>query len=280
MRVPFVWLEWFGWEAKLPDVWKEHSRFPKVINLISGDMTVSVCARDVPPGPYRLVLSLPNLDDLRFISRENGVLSINGELEFDAVESMAYWPDGDFPIPEEAALQTRIGALWTAFRQRHTPGSMYDLLTNPASGSGFNSSLAEDFARGIRLLEDGHPEEAARAVKGRGPGFTPAGDDFLCGLLTGMAWLDRGGKKTLSKSMDLIIGESWSSNQLVNTFLHQARHLKLNSDWNAFLRDATKDVNSQMHWLDMILAHGSTSGSDEMFGFFTACRVYGDLKGW
>lgn len=279
MNPPVVYLGWFGERAILPEGWIEHSRFARVINVLAGEYVVSVCARGISPGPYRLVLSLDDLGEVRSITREEGVFYINGSLAVDTSESIPFPSHQEYPQPSDAALQAWLDAQWDAFQSLYKPGSMPDLLLGTTSDSGFDRALAGDFTCGIRLLEDGYPVEAARMIKGKGHGFTPAGDDFLCGLLTAMAWLERTGKKTLSKSMDAILNASWSSNPLLNTFYRQARHLELNMDWVDFLKGASLGGESGSGLMEAILAHGSTSGSDELLGFFTACRVFGDHKG-
>ncbi len=252
-----------------------HSRFPSVINFVDKEMVLSLCSRSVCGGPRRVVIDLDDLSEVRSFTHGSCSEFLNDSAVLDSYEIIADFHPRELSLPDHPIWQACLDTLWTAFKQKSSPEGIFHLLSTNISSYSFSYHLAKQITHGLLLLEDGRLDEAAHAIKGRGAGFTPAGDDFLCGMLIGMAWLDQCGKKTLSKSMDIILCESWSSNPLVNTFLHQARHLELNADWRDLLHSANAPDYDAVRYLEVIIAHGSTSGSDELFGFFTACRVFG-----
>ncbi len=252
-----------------------HSRFPSVINFLDKEMVLSLCTRSVCGGPRRVVIDLDDLSEVRSYTHGSCCEFLNDSVVLDSYEIIADCHPQELSLPEHPSWQAWLDMLWAAFKLKSSPEGIFHLLSGKTPPNSFSDHLAKQLTHGLLLLEDGRLDEAAHAIKGRGAGFTPAGDDFLCGLLLGMAWLDRCGKKTLSKSMDAIYDASRSSNPLVNTFLHQARHLELNADWVSLLNSSCHPATDPVNLLDAILAHGSTSGADELFGFFTACRLFG-----
>jgi hypothetical protein len=56
--------------------------------------------------------------------------------------------------------------------------------------TGFEKNLLDTFERGVALLRNGDIEHGIQALSGLGQGLTPAGDDFISGILLALCLVD------------------------------------------------------------------------------------------
>jgi len=179
-------------------------------------------------------------------------------------------------ISDSALLQQRLKSSYAEFRDKAIPESVLGLvLHNPMEDSRVNRLLASWYSRGIEHFKQGNYADAVQCFRHRGLGLTPAGDDFLIGMLLGMAWLMRVQKKELSRIMDLILHESDVIDPLIRTFILQAFRLELDADWAGLLNSFCDHGSSYKPWLHKILSHGASSGADQLSGFYLACDLFG-----
>ncbi len=71
--------------------------------------------------------------------------------------------------------------------------SMCFLFSFPAEGAFktvFERTMLESMKKGAVLFEAGDYARGARTLRGLGFGLTPSGDDFLCGVLTGLSFIE------------------------------------------------------------------------------------------
>ncbi|MDD2228629.1 MAG: DUF2877 domain-containing protein [Candidatus Cloacimonetes bacterium] len=255
---------------------KVYNRFLRVVNFYCGEGVVSLCANSICSGPYRINLSTHDVEEIVYVEVMDDTLILNGSIRLCLKPELRYTCT-EFSSPaDDITLAKHIKRSYDVFAAKAIPESVYGLLNlKQADAGGVNQSLASYFKRGIAFFKEGDYKEAVLCFKHRGFGLTPAGDDFLIGMLIGMAWLQVVQKKELSKIMDLIIHESEMKDLLIKTFALQALHLDLDSDWLYFLNSLCDSEGDDIPHLEAILSQGSSSGADELSGFYLGCELFG-----
>ena len=148
--------------------WKVMASFEKAAYLSHGSEIIVVTSRQVPPGPLHVTV-----DADRVFAKDGAVLTFEkGHLELGSqsvtLTSADLWT-GVLPDPDRLTAQrvTTINALAPVASQSALAAAPYSRLAN----------------EGMEWLQQGDFDGIARSIVGLGPGFTPAGDDALAGLL-------------------------------------------------------------------------------------------------
>ena len=131
--------------------------------------------------------------------------------------------------------------------------------------------------RGMDALEVGLKGEpgalhaGVSQLAGLGPGLTPAGDDFLCGLMLCL-WLRHPDPLVVCRSILQVAVPR--TTLLSGAMLQRAAAGECNADWHHLLHSVTSgDRKRSGVAAGRILAHGNTSGSDSVAGFFWMNRL-------
>lgn len=244
------------------------SAHPHAVNFQQGELIVSVCAGNSVPGPFRVVLGANNVHKISSLRIEAEKLIIDDAVELPFDPERIYQTPG-FPSAKEDIVRKRIAAAAEEFHSLCPDDCVAGLVMGKSKAqSDFNRALAAYFRQGQKLLRDKKWREGVNCFKGRGFGLTPSGDDFLVGLITGLAWgeriLDKDWSDLRFRLTKLVKGE----NPLQNLFLNQAADLALNQDWAEFLLALQRPGADHVPWQNRILSTGSTSGADSLSGFF------------
>jgi hypothetical protein len=175
---------------------------------------------------------------------------------------------------------TAMATLWRHVQERATPESLLTVWV-PAirllSGVGmaFQERAREAAERLLLALRQGRSASIAAyatALAGLGPGGTPAGDDFLFGLMAGLRAWPRyltPGSLSVDDACALICQAA-----VVRTHVFSIAHLRaaqtgqMSAGWHR-LADALaiNDQTAIQRAVDRLLAVGGTSGADGMAGF-------------
>jgi len=272
-------LLWIGNQVAYQSYSCLSSKHKQVVNFLAEGMVLSVCAKTHCPGPYRIILDVDEVDFIQSIKLTPEYLQINGDhcIEFTPQH---IWQCPDLKTLHISLLtKNTLNRCHFAFLSGAPSNCVSNLILGQASHSNsFEKVLAQEFRQGMKLLREESWEKGVQCFKGKGMGLTPAGDDFLTGLIIGMAWLEDTQKKELSKITEIIYGESFGSDALLNTFLWQARTLQLDADWAMFLSSlANADEIASLTEQRIIMSHGATSGADKLSGFYAAMAMYGNV---
>jgi len=185
------------------------------------------------------------------------------------------------PRPDWGGLRERwkaarrdLSSICALCRQWAPEGSLLDLLWPGEGGAGLQQQLVLNVVRTAwPALQEGWAGEATRlrdgAVRlaGLGGGLTPAGDDFLTGLML-WAWLAHPTPEAFCQTLvDASVG---STTVLSAALLRAAARGECSSAWHRFLdalvggREAEGEVGVALRG---VLACGATSGADALAGF-------------
>ncbi len=250
-----------------------YSAHHKVRNFLAGEMLLSVCSRDICAGVYRIVLDRDDVEGIESVEVAEGKLYVNGKAYCFGAGEVYHAPVLD-EIRDYPLLIHNLNGAEAMMMEQYTKGSIPSLLIEGALPNTVDGALLRYYREGLRLLFAGDYPAAVRCFRHRGIGLSPAGDDFLVGLVLGMMWVQQTQKKELSKIVDTIIHESDVNNPLIRTFMMQAKELDLDADWARFLSSLAQHGGSYLAEMQEIMKHGASSGADQLSGFFVACELF------
>jgi hypothetical protein len=129
----------------------------------------------------------------------------------------------------------------------------------------------------LQALQDGNRpgiRENAALLAGLGPGLTPAGDDYLVGLMAGLrVWpssLNNGGLSPDDACQIILEATEDRTTLLSGAFLHSAKEGLFGENWHRLLAELARGeaigIQQAAKW---ILASGATSGADALAGFLS-----------
>lgn len=260
------------------------SAHPQACNLVSdyGDL-VALVTSAVGNGPFHVVLAEPALtldrlrpgDPARYHQGQLQVADVSIDLQHAPFwEPKVAWPDAPMMGTVMADLaeyvSTRARSPWFATWKTNSagpafPGRWPEVLAERASQAAGNlvAGLAAGDVEWITWEVGG--------LTGLGPGLTPAGDDFLVGLMAGLwAWpiiLPSGW--TADRACQLIVQVAAHRTTLLSAaWLRHAAAGEFAEPWHDLVQALANANEADIHRAaDRILDAGATSGADAMAGF-------------
>ena len=253
------------------------SVYARACNIASQELLLTLVAPGISDGPTMLVLGGDRVADLRTcfrirdrVVRRNGRLTSPGA-DVDLGHAASWHPDSE-PVtadPAQVSANYRVAAARLAAR-----------LDRNASVIHRDGRVV--CARVEQACRDGHFERALlNAVRliGWGEGLTPAGDDFLVGLLAG---LDAMAKGSANRAAFLTGFRAALAAHADRTTAIAAHYLRLaaGSHFGADLRRlrnallSSSDVARVEHLADDALAVGATSGADQVAGLLAGISAW------
>ena len=148
-------------------------------------------------------------------------------------------------------------------------GSLYNLAFLAMARVGIKGLL--------QALQDGERlgiRENATLLTGLGPGLTPAGDDYLVGLMAGLrVWpssLNNSGLSLDDACQIIFEATEGRTTLLSRAFLHSAKEGLLGESWHRLLAELARgEAIGIQQAAKRILASGATSGADALAGFLS-----------
>lgn len=248
--------------------------FDQAINLIDTHGTIiSIVQPTIGAGPFSIVVAaerpFPNtLNPSTPIRKTAGSLQV-GPLHID-LHSADVWqprPNWDLVREQQKEWLTHLPELATAVTQQQ------DRLT-----AGTPASFANQFqaAADAVLATIAHPdaaglETAVARLAGLGPGLTPAGDDFLLGLLLGL-WATRSEEEVVELAECVVKTAVPRTTQLSAAWLQAAAQGEAWLAWHHLL-NALLAGGDWQYLFNRILNNGATSGIASLTGFVAAAST-------
>ncbi|HPR68268.1 MAG TPA: DUF2877 domain-containing protein [Kiritimatiellia bacterium] len=157
--------------------------------------------RSIGPGPLNIVVSRPD----RF-------------LPGDAFR-LPPWPtaprfNSSLPRLDRTARARLMTTLQAALPRFAPPDSLVSLMTSPGTLPPRQTARDQRIRRGLLHISSEQLAAGVRLLRGCGEGLTPAGDDFLCGLMLAGRLLRR---PALARAM---LPHALGSNPVANAFLN------------------------------------------------------------
>jgi hypothetical protein len=173
-------------------------------------------------------------------------------------------------------FQSNLSVLREVLAQGAPPKSLAFLLDGKRRKhfrAGFERAYAGQIERGVRQVFQGDLLKGIRLLKGCGVGLTPAGDDFIAGLLTGLHVLQKLRGQDYRRALDSIFRAARGSNIFSNTFLELARRSLLFGRLKDLLMAlASGSAASVREAGEALFRIGETSGADLATGLLLTLR--------
>ncbi len=132
--------------------------------------------------------------------------------------------------------------------------------------SGFDFHFMENAKKGAQKILNGEVLEGVKAIKGTGTGLTPAGDDFIAGMLWGVHYLQMVYKRDLQPLRQSVFDATTGNNILVHSFLEQAKNGRYFFSLKKLLHLSIQKTDIT-NALQSLLSMGATSGGDLLSGY-------------
>ena len=268
-----------------------HSVFAHTVNLLSGEQLITLADFRGGNLPYGICCRFEdlNLDNLfqcgaSFTLHSSAVSFSPSSLAVD-LGSAKTWQ------PARPGINTRTVGGWAArlafflLSLTSAPASLPHLswLANrldnaaavPHSGENWVLRFAARVEQLIHAVMNNHwptVEEAAGELLGLGIGLTPSGDDFLAGFIT--IGLALGPRESFERLAWAIAKRAPTSTTLVSAaFLRALSQGQLSERFGALLAAPDDDSNTLEEAARNMLAFGSSSGLETMYGLLYGLRA-------
>ncbi len=248
-------------------------RFDHAINLIDTNGTIiSIVQPSIGAGPFSIVVD----EERPFPTTINPATPIHksanslhiGPLQINLRSAQLWQPHPPWHLlHEHHQWLTILPKLKTAVSQqqdRLTTGSPANFASQfQAAAAAMRSTIAQTNAPAL--------ETAVSQLAGLGPGLTPAGDDFLLGMLLGL-WATRPEEEVVELAKRVVETAVPRTTQLSAAWLQAAAQGEAWSAWHEFL-EALLEKSNWQYSFNRILNQGATSGIAALMGFIATTTI-------
>jgi hypothetical protein len=257
--------------------YKIHSKFNSAVNFFLGDSFVFLVNEGVGPGPLNIVIKGILPIAVKSLEIQDNCLFLNETKLFFETDKL-YDPTVHLLDFNYDNFIQNLGFLERTVNKLAPPLSLAFVLDSQRR-SEFNSSFECEYIRridsGVNEILYGNILNGVKNIKGLGPGLTPAGDDFNCGMLIAMYLINLISRAKLQQSMNMIYKEAVGCNLFTNVFLLCALNglmfYKFRELVNAVLYSNEITVNEKTI---SVLSVGQTSGADQTVGFLIGMKRF------
>ncbi len=251
--------------------------YEQAVNLANpaGELLV-LATSTVGPGPFSLVLS-PDVAPLaRHIAAGDSVRVSAGLLEVGRLE--VTWAEAETweARPGWSRLHDRslpLPALRQLLLAVAPPDSLADLLLPSSAARNRWAQAAEPgahlLAQGLAAANQTLGRRGAAALAGLGPGLTPAGDDFLMGVIY-YGWATEPVARAATWAAALVGAAAPRTNQLSRAWLRAAGRGETGRAWHGLVAALAQGEAVLGPAVQAIVSTGHTSGADALAGFLWA----------
>ncbi len=246
-----------------------HSRFQRVVNLVNENNDIVSITSYQNHLTASSILILPDIVDVI-----NYLLISKDSIQIDSIvhpmEALTqYLSKVTFCISETDYFKQFILEIPQKHETLFPENSMIFLLLphrTPNLTGSFNQLFALKAQKASELLIEGKIMEGVSMLKGAGAGLTPAGDDFIAGVIWGLHFNEFISGKDLNDLRNTIFQVAQSKNLLVNTFFRHA----ISGNYFFLLKNFIHLArNREMAYqaLEELIGLGATSGADLLSGY-------------
>jgi len=252
--------------------------FDQVINLINQDARVlSVVSIGIGNGPFSLLVGEDNFQALVTIDSpvliEQNALVV-GDLAIDLSQAAPWNPRPQWGALTQSQFQTLKRSVYDALLAASQVQNSSQVFDSTGGITPFRSPFSraaalavEQIRKGFRLADWKAVLQGTADLAGLGVGLTPAGDDFLVGMLHGL-WA-RAAEQVGELCSAIAQTAIPRTSTLSGAWLEAASQGEAGQVWHTLIHathdDRTDDVKKA---LVHILRTGETSGEDALSGFY------------
>lgn len=254
--------------------YKLHSKFKNVHNYANNKEIISLVSTQIGNGPNNIVLNDFPLQAEQTLTVSNSIISIgNNALQIYLTEKLQ---SENTYIYCKSELIVGIEILSNEIFDKISPQSLGFLLF-PENEIFFQTSFEKAFFKRIKQITKDFKLEnlptISKSMKGLGFGLTPSGDDFNCGILYALNYLNKIKDADFSEIIEECYLNSIGNNLISNTFLKFAYSNKYYENFYNLLKALNQNnKNVISHYANKIIGSGHTSGSDMLTGFILTIK--------
>jgi hypothetical protein len=258
--------------------------FDRACNLVNteGDV-LAVVTSEHGLTPFALVVASIDRAPFRVISETSHVWVQRQRLSLGPFEIDASWARVWNPMPEWHAIQclftdaARLDELAVLAFGRGPAGSLLELF-DPAEQAGSLPAVlrsrahqgAQDLVAGMRTGSIEIAIAGVQRLAGLGGGLTPAGDDFVLGVLLA-AWAGLYGNGAENWGMSIAEATASRTTTLSAAYLRAAARGECSAYWHGLFEALSRpEAGGLRAALAALLSVGHTSGADALAGFLAA----------
>jgi hypothetical protein len=246
-------------------------QFDHALNLIvANGPIISIVQPSIGAGPFSIVVAgerpfPPTISPATPIKKTADSLQI-GPLHIDLRPAQLWQPTPNWNLLRQLQKDwlTRLTELQTAVTQqqeRLTSGTPVNFAPRfQSAAAAVREAIAQPDAAGL--------ETAVSQLAGLGPGLTPAGDDFLLGMLLGL-WATRPEAEVVELGKRVVETAVPRTTRLSTAWLQAAAQGEAWLAWHNLL-EALLAGDNWHHPFNRILNNGATSGIASLWGFTAA----------
>ncbi len=252
--------------------------FEPVVNLVNAESRVlSLVTPRVGNGPFSLVVPETHFTD--FIEAGSQIGSLKGliqigDLQVDYADAPLWAPVPDWSATSPATFAWTVEQLRSLLAAHADPDSFAQLVISPSrADQPWAKTLAtarqpaDDLLASLERTDLQGIQDAAVKLAGLGPGLTPAGDDFLVGIMHGL-YAVHGELNALTLCLNIADAAIPRTNSLSAAWLEAAARGEAGEPWHQLLAAiGGQDPAALEAAVLRILPTGHTSGADALGGF-------------
>lgn len=257
-----------------------------------GDAVVCLGSRGIGQGPLNALCWMPpglswsdRVANGAPVTRDDATLLVGARLRFDYAGAVSW----QAPVAVEVSVRSIHGGLarLAAAARRRMPGGFGVLLAAPlapieSADEEEPDSLSPSAAAAIAALRDWltaalsgspRPPPVLAALIGVGPGLTPSGDDFLCGVMATLHYLGRGA--VAWRLAEAVVPAAAAETNLISAaYLRCAAEGEASEVLFSVLNSIAAGGDGRLEAsLDAVHRIGHTSGWDTLAGASAACTA-------
>jgi len=257
--------------------------FDHACDLLTADgEVIGLVLPAVGEGPLNVVVeNSPGLFDglqAGMAARLTSLTIVVGRLRVDLTGVTVWEPQPNWSAlrARRAAIEARLPTVRDLALERTAGESLLALLADPSiTTSDRHDAVLARAREGLGLLRRGWEgdlgalQEGVARLAGLGGGLTPAGDDFLTGMML-WAWLAHPDPASFCRA----VAEAAAplTTMLSAAFLWVAAAGECSVSWHRLLAAlAGGDETAILPAIEEVLSHGATSGADALAGFLSGC---------
>jgi hypothetical protein len=250
-----------------------HSRFNNVINFISEDFLISIVAEEIGAGPLNIVVSGFDLNNIHSLMIEEESYVLNDiKYDFEIAKRVDSTIKRDFINIKKFLSNLKV---FENCLSDNSPPKSLTFLMNEERKSNFKTSFEKEFLKKFKSGEEqifsSNCIDGIKKIKGLGFGFTPSGDDFICGLLLGMNIACQFFQYELTNKINEIFFAAKGGNPISNAYLLCAKQGLMFEKFKKLVFSILYlDDKKVIESTERLCAVGATSGADMGVGFLKA----------
>lgn len=284
LQATLVSLPAMRWLDRRPNAQVLHA-FSRCVNLLAEDDEIlSLTAEGIEPGPFSIVVEreaehgldgegcFAGLETATTVKANASGLQI-GRLNI-CVDRALFWdPRFEVGLLDEQPVKDGLNLIRSLII-RHAAKESLALALGSDDGSLYQRRIGQAWhklRKGILSDEQGLCVEGAWLAAGVGIGLTPAGDDFLVGVLAGL-WTGLADPDRYADS--IVAGATPRTSKLSAAWITAAGRGAFGQVWHDLsLALLNRDQGSVLRAGRRILGTGHTSGTDAMSGFLATMEL-------